>query len=390
MGRATRRTGFLCAALALLGVADARAVPDLRLGRQAGPLRVFPDDRRPGLFYYPPGDLQLVTDAAGKPDFQFLQLRYTGTEIEGDTGVRRFRNIVAMRIALSGPTPAEVRAARTALGGGAVELRPLPVSRLEAVVVYAPAGSRSTPDGATALPAGQFEAQGSAGLSSATAFWSERVFSLRLDNGTAQLFDSALRRGLLVLSLGYAFFASGIGADRPLAELSGDPQVVAALRERAGLAGDSAQAGDTTAGHLVRAGAIAIDIDAARWPDLVRQIDLNAQMPPGYPMLLVYCYDFRDALNDSLHAKLVQFQAVGVAGRPVSVALMFSRAQPELYARTVRFPYAVQLARPYRYRVTEVTHAGAERAGPWVERDSWSGMLDVTTPAPADSAGPHP
>ncbi len=388
MDQATRRIGFLCATLALLGAADARAVPDLRLGRQAGPLRVFPDDRRPGLFYYPPGDLTLVTDAAGKPDFQFLQLRYTGTEIEGDTGVRRFRNIIAMRIALSGPTPAEVRAARTALGGAGVELRPLPVSRLEAVVIYVPVGPRAGAESAARLPAGQFEAQGNSGNSSATAFWSERVFSLRLDNPTAQLFDIALRRGLLVLSFGYAFFASGIGADQPLAELSGDPQLVAALRERIGLADDSAQVGDTTAGHLVRTGAIAITIDAARWPDLVRQVDLNTQLPPGYPMLLVYCYDFRDALNDSLYAKLVQFQAVGVAGRPVSVAVMFSRAQPELYAQTVRFTYAVQLARPYRYRVLEVTRAGSERAGPWVERDSWSGMLDVTTLTPADSVSP--
>ena len=119
-----------------------------------------------------------------------------------------------------------------------------------------------------------------------------------------------------------------------------------------------------------------------RWPDLVRRIDLNEQLPPDYPSLLVYCYDFRDALDDSLYAKIVEVQATGVAGRPVSVGLTFSRSQPELYAQSVRFPYAVQLARPYRYRILEITRDGDERTGAWIERDSWVSMLDVTKHAP--------
>lgn len=360
---------MLLAAVTLLGVAHGWAVPDLRLGRVAGPLRVFPDDRRPGLFYYPPGDVKLVTGDSGRPDFQLLELRYT------DTAATRYRNILALRVVLDGPTADEVRAARRALGGSSIELRPLPIARLEAALIYGGA------DSATALPGGQFEAQGSGSLSSTTAFWTERVYSLRLDDQRSQLFDVALRRGLLVLSFGYAFYASGIGADQPLAELSGDSVLVAAVRQRAGL-NDSAHAGGVTPAHLVRAGAFSITLDLARWPDLVRRIDLNEQMPPGYPSLLVYCYDFRDALDDSLYAKIIEFQATGVAGRPVIVGLTFSRSQPELYAQSVRFPYAVTLARPYRYRVREITKAGDERTGGWVERDSWVAMLDVTKPAP--------
>ncbi|HYU10561.1 MAG TPA: hypothetical protein VEK77_14385 [Gemmatimonadales bacterium] len=370
------------AVLALLGTAPARAVPDLRFGRLAGPLRVFPDDRRQNLFYYPPGQLTLVSDASGRPEFQLLELRYTGTDIEGDTGVRRFRNIVSMRLALSAPTAADLRAARLALGGGsALELRPLPISRLEAVVVYTPVGG----DSVRRLPPGHFEAEESTGLTTAATYWTERVFTLRLDNATAALFEAAIRRGLLVLSVGYAFFARGIGTDQPLAELTGSPELVQAMRERTGLGSDSAHVDSSRAAHLVQAGALAIHLDVARWPDLVRQVDLNAQMPPGYPAVVVYCYDFRDSLDVALSVKLVEFQAVGVGGHPVSESVLFNASQPDLYAQAVRFPFAVRLSSPFRYRVVEVLRDGMERATPWAQRDSWSGILDVTLVAHADS-----
>jgi hypothetical protein len=372
-------------AAVVTGSARGATVPDLRLGRIAGPLRVFPDDRRPNLFYYPPGQLALVTDAAGRPDFQLLEMRYTGTDVEGDTGTQRFRNILSMRLTLNGPSLADLRAARTALGGGsALELRPLPISRLEAVVVYAPTGG----GGSTTLPSGHFEADESTGLSSAAAYWTERVYSLRLDNATAALFDFALHRGLLVLSVGYAFFASGIGADQPLAEVSGSPEVVAAIRARTGMDKDSAHVDSSRVGHLVQAGALAVHVDVTRWPDLVKQVDINAQMPPGYPAVVVYCYDFRDSLDTAMSVKLVEFQAVGVGGHTVSEAVMFSQSQPDLYARAVHFPFAIRLARPFRYRVIAIMRDGSEQTTPWAERNSWSGLLDVTTTSPAPRPTP--
>ena len=387
--RERRMIGLAAAlTLALASKGPARVVPDLRFGRLAGPLRVFPDDRRPNLFYYAPGALALVTDAAGRPDFQLLEMRYTGTDIEGDTGVQRFRNILSLRLALHGPSLADLRAARAALGdASALELRPLPISRLEAVVVYTPVGDSA----GTTLPPGHFEADESTGLSSASAYWTERVFSLRLDNPTAALFDFALHRGLLVLSVGYAFFASGIGADQPLAEVSGSPEVVAAIRQRTGMDKDSAHVDSSRVGHLVQAGALAVHVDVARWPDLVRQIDLNAGMPPGYPALVVYCYDFRDSLDTATSVKLVEVRAVGVGGHTVSESVMFSRSQPDLYAQAVHFPFAIRLAQPYRYRVVAIMRDGSAHTSPWAERDSWSGLLDVTTgppsprPTPADS-----
>ncbi|HYT03633.1 MAG TPA: hypothetical protein VEM13_01975 [Gemmatimonadales bacterium] len=378
-------------ALLLTALASpAAGLPDLRLGRRAGPLTVFPDDRRPDLFYYPPGDLALVADHDQKPDFLFLQLRYT--DPTRAASLPTFRNLVSFRVAMAGPTPAELRAAAAALQQrGRVELRPLPITRLEAAVVYAPVGgtppaAASPPpspadSGSTAgaLPPGHFDAPDSSGSSSATAFWTERAYTIRLDDRTAQLFDRAFHQGQLVLSLGYAFYASGIGPDQPLAQLTGTPELVDALRGRLGP--------DSTAPHdyLVRASALQITADAARWPDLVQHIDTNQRVPPGYPALEVYCYDFRDNLRDDLYAKQVELSAEGVAGGVVRRTALFSRAQHDLYAHNVRFPFAVRLDRPYRYRVTEILNDGLRVAEPWRVGGPWVELLDLTTITNADS-----
>lgn len=269
---------LVASALVLGSPSNARPVPDLRQARRAGSLLVFPDDRRAEFFYYLPGELALVRGRDGRPDFHLLEMRRTGMGVDGERGARHFRSVLAFRVAMVGPTAGELAAARAALGtaGRPIELRPLPIARLEAAVVYAPAGGErmggegDQPD--PRLPPGQFEA-GVRGFSSSTAYWTERVYSLRLDEHTSQLFHHAIRAGQLVLSFGYAFFATGIGPDAPLAELDGSPELVAVLQER--LYADSAPRHGT---HLVRSGAIRISADLARWPELAQQIDVNERI----------------------------------------------------------------------------------------------------------------
>jgi hypothetical protein len=349
-------------AVAALAAAAASAAPNLSTPRAAGPLTIYPDDRRADVFYYGPGEIVLETEADGRPRLTFLQVRYTGTGSAGTRGTIAFRSLLTFDVRQSGVDPQTLVAVRAAAGlARPHELRPLPIQRLQAILVH-PAVTGSTPtspapEGAASLPEGHFEAaEGEAAAGS----WSRRTYVLPLDAADAQLLGDSLRKGRLLLSLDYAFYARK-GAVR-------------SVRSEADV--------------LVRAGTTAIAIDAQRWPELLRQVDVNEQVPPGYAALDVYCYDFHDALRPDLYEKQVEIEADGVGGRRVSLSTTFGRTQPDLYARSVRFPVGVRLDRPYRFRVSETALDGTARAGAWKTVASWDRILDVTSataPAPRPS-----
>lgn len=366
--------------------------PDLSKPRQAGRLTVFPDDSRAGRYYYLPGNLTLAASEGGRPDFRFLQIRHTGTSATGDRGVIAIRSLLSFRVIMDGPTADDLSAAKRALRRGTqrIELRPMPIRRLEAGLIYtplAPAQAEAPP--ATALPGGHLTAETEAGTSSDQGFWTERVFTLSLDEATSQAFWDAMHAGQVVVSLGYAFYCAGVAPQEPLARLTGAPELVEQLRGRlqfppsAAAAPTAPSAAQSPAEHLVAAGVTAVTVDAARWPELFQQLETDAAAPPGYPVLEVRCYDFRGAEGGELYEKQVEVEGEGPAGGTPRLALHFTRSQPDLCAATVRFQVAVRLDRPFRYRVTEVLRDGTIRTGAWIVRDSWHQMLDVTTPASA-------
>lgn len=338
----TALAGALVTALAT----GAAASPNLAEPRPVGKLTVYPDDRRPGLFFYGPGELAVVRRGDGGPDLHFVQTRYTGTTATGDRGRLLYQGLLSVRVAMQAPTASELDSARRALAAGPlpIELRPLPIRRLEAALVYAPVG-RS--EAASPLPPGHFEDGEPGAPQDPEAFWTTRSYVLGLEPVTSELFAGALARGQVVLSLSYAFYAAGVGAASPN-------------------------------GQLVRASVFAIAVDAGKWPDVLRRADINERVPPGYPLLDVYCYDFRDSLRPALYEKAVEVEAEGMGGRPVVAGARFGRDQPDLYARGLRFGVAVHLDRPYRYRVTEVTDDGRSTVTPWRQRASWADLLDVT------------
>ena len=142
--------------------------------------------------------------------------------------------------------------------------------------------------------------------------------------------------------------------------------------------------------QVARVGATAIRIDAQRWPELFRRVDFNEQAPPGYAVLRLYCYDFKDGLRPELLFKKVDVEATAVGGRTVSLSTKFLRSQPDLYARSLRFELPVLLDRPYRYRVTTAQPDGTLDEGPWTERESWTQILDVTSRPDEVTAVPLP
>ena len=404
-------THLVLACLVSLVVLDtARAVPDLRTPRIAGPLTVFSDDQRADLFYYPPGELVLSTASDGKPDLHFLQIRYTGNVSSGDRGTSIYRSLLSFRIVMAGPTSAQVQAAKTALiASGArrnLELRPLPICRMEASLVYAPITaavptataspspaetSPGAPESSVqTLPPGHFEEAEGVGSQLRGGYWSQRIYTLSLEPAAAQIFWDTLQRGQVALSIAYAFYSNGIGPENPIEELSGSPELVAELRRQIAVrrSVDSTGERPRQPEYLVRAGATAITLEAQRWTDLFRRIDVNQQnAPPGYALIDVYCYDFNNSLRPDLHEKQVELVAEGIAGRPVKQLVYFKRSQPELYSRSLRFPVAVRMDRPLSYRVREVGADGTEKVSAWQERASWIDLIDVTTQSPASNPG---
>jgi hypothetical protein len=369
----------------LLCAPSAAAEPDLRQARTAGPLTVYPDNNRRNLFYYRPGDLRIATRENDAPDVHLLHVRYTGSVVNRDQGTTILRSIFTVRVVMNGPTPMELSAARTALAadlGGAIELRPLPIRRLESVIVYAPISPTAAdrqPSPSTPMPPGHFEEGETA--PSRDGYWTERVYTLGLGPEDAQLLSSALEHGQVALSIGYAFLADGIGPDQPLQELSGSPALVEALTKVIAPPASSATGGpdsrrEQRPAHLVRAGAIAVTADLRRWPQLLRRLDVNEAAPPGYAALDVYCYDFNQG-ESPLYEKQIEIEAAGVGG-PVTLTTSFSRSQPDIYARSLRFPVAVRLDRPYRFRVVEIAADGSSRTTAWRQQTSWTALLDVT------------
>ena len=351
----------------------AAAVPDWKTQRAVGTLTVYTDDTRPNRFYYAPAEIAVVTTPDGKPDFHFLETRYTGSALARDRGIILHKSLVTFTVRLPHPSSEEVRRAASELGAGA-DLRPFPVKKIATALVYAVIGGDTT-----SLPPGRFEASGEA--EGAGSAWTERVYTVGLDSLTAQAFRLALEKDQVYLSLGYAFLGDARAQDAGIGELTGSSEIVEGLKSA--LQGSRADSSGTTADsvrtHVIRAGAIEIGLDVKRFPELMRRVDLNDRAPPGYAALDVYCYDFNNELRPDLAEKRVEIDAEGVSGKRVKLETAFLREQSDLYSASIRFPVAVRLDRPFRYRTREVKLDGMERQSVWRERQSWSEILDVTT-----------
>jgi hypothetical protein len=131
--------------------------------------------------------------------------------------------------------------------------------------------------------------------------------------------------------------------------------------------------------RIIKAGAFEVTIDTEKWPDLIAKIDINEQIPPDYAAVDVYCYDFHNNLRPDLAQKKVEIEAAGVGGEKVILRYTFRSDTPDIYAYDMKFPYAVKIDVPYRYRLTEITRSGTVTRADWKTRQSWNGILDITS-----------
>jgi hypothetical protein len=353
------------------------AEPAFSLARPAGPIPVvYPDTRNSHVFYYPPGSLRVADDPQGGPDLRFLQMIYMGTEATGDPGRFLARSVLSFRVIMEAPTPADLRAAKAALPAGTV-LQPTPIRRMESSLVWTPLAADPTTDPAPA-PVKESSVNGrledsERANAAATAYWTERVFTLNPDPLSSQALWEALHKGQVILSLTYSFFSEGDtqGVTEITSTGGALPPAVAELAKKTG---ESKQV------FPVRSDAFAILADAKRFPDRFIRIDINQSVPPGYAALDIRCYDFDNALRPDLARKSVEIRATGVNGRPVTRSVMFRASAPEVASAGLKFPVAVRLDQPFSFRIIEIFTDGRQKVSAWKSNEKWYELLDVTTP----------
>ena len=354
------------------------AQPVGRSKREIGSLWIYNDFKQNNLFYYAPGNLKLAYEKDGKPRFQLLEMRYTGTSSHGDSGEKRFMNVVQFTVAMEEIDTDELKAVKEQLGASPIDLRPLPIRDIEAILVT-PVGD---PDSKSPYKKigkdGSFQSESAAGNSDKNGFWTERSFTLKLENHEAQLLWDQVTNGQLALSLGYAFYADIIPFTKGDVKVTGGVSAEEFESDQ-----EDILAPDTIpVTQIIKADAFPVRVDVEKWPDLIKKIDINEGIPPAYAALEVRCFDFTDDLRPDLAIKAIDITATGVGGQTVSIPTQkFLRSEPDLFSKQIHFPYAVKMTEPFRYRIVEYTKEGSRNVTEWKTINSLDGHLDITTPA---------
>ena len=364
--------------LIIVAAVSGQAQPVASSKQLLGEIEVYADFKNKNLFYYAPGNLALFVEPTDKPKFQLIQMRYTGTFSTGDNAEKRFMNVVQFTVSMDQIQSDELNALKEKLGKKSIDLRPLPIRDMEAFLV-APLVNAQVGGYKKIGKDGSFQSEGKNGTSNKSGYWTERTFTLKLENHEAQLLWDQVATGQLALSLGYAFYADVIPGKKGEMQVTGN----SALAEAFEADNESSLTTDTVAvTQLIKTDAFPIRIDVSKWPDVLKKLDINESVPPAYAALEVRCYDFADDLRPDLALKGIDIVATGAGGQSVSIPTQtFLRSEPELYAKQIHFPYAVKVTEPYRYRVVEYTAEGNKITGEWKTMSSWTSNLDITTPA---------
>lgn len=370
------------------------AFPDFSSRRVIQNVVVYQDAQQPHQYYYLPGGIQVTRDAQGKPDFHFVQMRYTGSKARADQGSFRFKSLLQLKVGierLDSKTFEAVEQELSQQAGVMVTLSPLPLQRIEAVLVFASIGAQNKPQ--AHMVTGGFmdtpeETQGDYVL------WKERVFTIRLDNFTSQAFWETFQNGQSHLSVAFSYYAFGMHKDSTNVQADVDNLLDASLDQLA--QGDSLEQAmqnhfeevaatlDNQAGlqtRIVMADAFQFLVDIQQFPELMEKVDINDHAPSSYSLLDVYCYDFNNQIREDLHAKKIEIKATGVNGKPVMTSILFREKEPDLYVRSIRFAHAVRMDLPYHYRIIEISKEKGIQSGVWVARNSWDSIIDITTQA---------
>ncbi len=365
---------------ALLGAFAPGAQPLMGSSFLLGGQTLFRDMKKPNLYYYIPFGYRLASDASGKPGFSLTQMRYSGTNFTGDIGVYKYNNLLQIRLVSDPAQNKTVAAIQAELKrtNAAATLQMLPVRKFSSLLVFAPADDAAATDSVgTVKPDLDEPTDENAAVNN--SFWTERTISLRLSNADAELVIAALKDGQAPMSFSYAFYtvfadkgtvSSGVIGDRRIRK-----QVYDYFRNELNAFTDTTQQV-----QMIKADAIPLTVDLARWPGLVKQVDINERLPARYPLFDVYCYDFNEDLRADLFEKKIELKVTAVNDKEISMSYSFRENRPDEYARSIRFPYAVKFDKPVYYQVTEINHDGEQVKTGWMQKETWSQPLNITSP----------
>ncbi|MBI3139908.1 MAG: hypothetical protein HYZ15_15125 [Sphingobacteriales bacterium] len=358
----------------------AEAQPSLVSSQVILDQKIYRDVKVPGLYYYVPADYKLMTDTDGKPSFTLTEMRYTGTRSTGDAGISKFNNLLQFRVVADPSLQRKMTEIRTLLRNTnpAAELRPLPVRRFSSLLTFAGTSGEAAGDSLYLIKTSFSEATDEAAAGN-NSYWNDRIINLRLNNNDAQLVESALRNHQSVMSFSYAMYT--VFSERGLDDLtvSGNGEIARQVYEV--FANEVKNQKDSALNLLmVKANAFVIAPDPDKWSSVIQKVDINEKVPAKYPLFDVYCYDFNNDLRPDLFAKKIEIKATSVNGSDIISGFTFKGSKPDIYAKSIRFIYAVRFDKPFYYRVTEINTDGEPRATGWLEKKEWSEILDITSP----------
>jgi len=338
---------------------------------------IFPDKKKANLFYYLPPDYKLLTDGMGKPSFSMVKMRYIGKTSTEDAGVARYNNILQFKVGIDLQQQRSVSDTRVALRKKypGAELQSMPVRKFLSLLVFAPSTPVTSNDTLSVVRANFSEASDEhADVNN--SYWTARTITIRLSDIDAQLVESALETGNSIMSFSYAIYSSFAERTDLRTTIYNNP----VLRDQVKAVFDKEMNGDTASAiTLIRADAFPLSVDVKKWPSIIQEVDINERLPAKYPLFDVYCYDFSDGLRADLYEKKIEIKGSGVSGTDVLYRFSFREDMPQVYAKAIRFAYAVRFDKPFYYRVSEIDHDGNMVTTDWLQKDEGGALIDITS-----------
>ena len=329
--------------------------------------KVFRDLINENLFYYTPKPLRIAEESNGRPKFKLVQLRYTGTFATADQGASRNINLIQMNVIMPNVTNRDLNIIRDAFDKK-VKLRPLPLKNAEGFLVSALGGEYRRLGASSGFESGSKNQEG---------LWVERNFTLRLDNHDAQILWEQVDDGKLALSVNYSYYAEFVETAAQDYNIKGDSIEVAKLSK---IINDQTSSDSTLSTKIFHSDAFSIYINRSEYPESIQQIDVNESLSIAYPFLEIRCYDFSHDLRPDLGIKSVEIEAVSVSGQRIILPkINFSKSKPDQFVQQVKSDFAININKPFRYRVSDVLLKGDRQVQEWQTKSGWIGVLDIST-----------
>ncbi|SHJ39036.1 hypothetical protein [Aquimarina spongiae] len=331
---------------------------------------LYKDHVDPHVFYYEPGKLKLKILSDGTPDFQFLDMRYTGSKCYNDRGEKSFMSLLQVGVEMQKMDKDFMKRVKVKLPPKS-KIIPLSISGIETQLIIPSTGSdHSKKD---VVKKGVLESSGKESVSTSRGYWETRVLTIRLNQYESQILMDCLKKKTLGLSLQYSFYADFLGKSD--IEFTGSKEVEEHLYTK------EEEDKEIVENRIIQSDALPIKVDVEQYPDVVKQLDLNEEIPPAYAGLEIKCYDFKENIRPDLFMKIVEIEAQSVDGaETVKQEVKFLKKNTDLHTYHISFPYAIYVDTPMRYRITEIDIEGKRTIFDWKEKAECSSELDVTTP----------